>query len=88
MVINELEAAREMLEEEYQRKKSEGHEKNKEKSGMSLVDLPDYSEKSVKAKKKAVDTGKIVMKPKSTKNLSILRKEISWGLDVLAEFFH
>ena len=27
-------------------------------------------------------------KPKSTKNLSILRKEISWGLVVLAEFFH
>ncbi|XP_024030297.1 DEAD-box ATP-dependent RNA helicase 28 [Morus notabilis] len=56
-----LEAAREMLEEN-QSEKLEGNGKQKEKSGLSLVDLAYRRAKAVKAKKKAVDAGKIVMK--------------------------
>ncbi|GMN35811.1 hypothetical protein TIFTF001_005536 [Ficus carica] len=55
-----LEAAREMLEEENQSEK-EVKGKQKEK-GLSLVDLAYRRAKAVKAKKKAVDAGKIVMK--------------------------
>ncbi|XP_062112876.1 DEAD-box ATP-dependent RNA helicase 28 [Humulus lupulus] len=52
-----LEAAREMLEFE-----SEKLEDSSDKKEMSLVDLAYRRAKAVKAKKKAVDAGKIVMK--------------------------
>ncbi|XP_030484041.2 DEAD-box ATP-dependent RNA helicase 28 [Cannabis sativa] len=61
-----LEAAREMLEME-----SENLEDSGDKKEMSLVDLAYRRAKAVKAKKKAVDAGKIVMKVvKKSKNSS------------------
>ncbi|KAJ0091775.1 hypothetical protein Patl1_26278 [Pistacia atlantica] len=53
-----LEAAREMLEDDYQDKKGNGKDK-KDEAGISLVDLAYRRAKAVKAKKKAVDAGKI-----------------------------
>ncbi|KAL8514744.1 hypothetical protein ACS0TY_013722 [Phlomoides rotata] len=53
-----LEAAREMLEDEDEVKA--GEKKNKEKNGISLVDVAYRRAKAVKAAKRAVDSGKIV----------------------------
>ncbi|BFG17632.1 hypothetical protein CerSpe_039060 [Prunus speciosa] len=59
-----LEAAREMLDEENQKEKSDGSGKStKEKTGMPLVDVAYRRAKAVKAAKKATDAGKIVRKP-------------------------
>ncbi|KAL5557859.1 hypothetical protein UlMin_034070 [Ulmus minor] len=82
-----LEAAREMLEEEYQSEKSEGRGKNKEKSGMSLVDLAYRRAKSVKAKKKAADAGKIVMKPKSSKKSKHSSQRSQSGTEKMQDLF-
>ncbi|XP_044478644.1 DEAD-box ATP-dependent RNA helicase 28-like [Mangifera indica] len=53
-----LEAAREMLEDDYQDEKGKGKDK-KDEAGISLVDLAYRRAKAVKAKKKALDAGKI-----------------------------
>ncbi|XP_059634590.1 DEAD-box ATP-dependent RNA helicase 28 [Cornus florida] len=58
-----LEAARETLDDENEIEKfEEGGKNKKEKTGISLVDLAYRRAKAVKAKKKAVDAGKIVKK--------------------------
>ncbi|KAL6212783.1 hypothetical protein ACLB2K_018000 [Fragaria x ananassa] len=61
-----LEAAREMLEEENQNRKSEGSGTTKEKTGVKLVDLGYRRAKAVKAANKALDAGKIVKDSKKS----------------------
>ncbi|KAK9946918.1 hypothetical protein M0R45_012357 [Rubus argutus] len=63
-----LEAAREMLEDEYQNQKLEASGITKEKTGVPLVDLGYRRAKAVKAAKKAMDTGKIVRKDSKKSN--------------------
>ncbi|KAH6775066.1 RNA helicase family protein [Perilla frutescens var. hirtella] len=57
-----LEAAREMLEDDNDVKDRGGEKKDKEKNGISLVDVAYRRAKAVKAARKAVDAGKIVKK--------------------------
>ncbi|XP_050364984.1 DEAD-box ATP-dependent RNA helicase 28 isoform X2 [Argentina anserina] len=63
-----LEAAREMLEDEKENRKSEGNGATKEKTGVKLVDLGYRRAKAVKAVNKAMDTGKIVKKDNKKSN--------------------
>ncbi|CAK7346166.1 unnamed protein product [Dovyalis caffra] len=64
-----LQAAREMLEDEDLTERPAGSGKNnKEKTGMSLVDLGYRRAKAAKAVKKAVDAGRIVQKKASKKS--------------------
>ncbi|GJU75016.1 DEAD-box ATP-dependent RNA helicase 28 [Tanacetum coccineum] len=60
-----LEASREMLEDEAEAGNIQGNAKNnKEKSGISLVDLAYRRAKAAKGAKKAADAGKVVRKEK------------------------
>ncbi|PON73381.1 DEAD-box ATP-dependent RNA helicase [Parasponia andersonii] len=72
-----LEAAREMLQYENESEKGSGNQK--EKSGMSLVDLAYRRAKAVKAKKKAVDAGKIVVKSTKKSKRSSQRAQSRTG---------